>query len=318
VPHVLGLIRRRIVATIVMIFVVSLLSFSGTLLMPNDAAKVQAGPLATQEQINQLRDDLGLNDPALVRYVRGLKNMARLDFGKSYTTTLPVSGLIRKRIGITMTLALTSLLVSVVAGVGMGLSGALHPGSRRDRIYLLVAAICTATPAFWFALVLIKLFAINVRWLPAVGWTAFSVSPLGWLKSLLLPTIAMSLFSTAALFRMSRVSLGGTLNQDFIRAARVKGLGRRRILWRHALRPAMGPVVALAGLQFIVGFGQAALVEIIFSLPGLGRTIVDAAAKVDAPVIQGITMTVALIIGFTNLFADLLQAWINPKLRSGS
>jgi peptide/nickel transport system permease protein len=313
-----GLIRRRLIATFIMIFVVSLLSFGGTLLMPTDAAKAQAGPLASDEQITALREELGLNDPAPVRYVRGLKDMARFDFGKSYSTTQSVSKLIKKRIGVTMTLAMGSMLVSLVVGIGMGISGALHPGGRRDRLYLLIAAVFTATPAFWFALVLVKLFAINVRWLPAVGWTAFSKSPLGWFKGLLMPTIAMSLFSTAALFRISRVSLGGTLNQDFIRAARVKGLGRRRILWRHALRPAMGPVVALAGLQFVVGFGQAALVEIIFSLPGLGRTIVDAAAKVDAPVIQGVTMTVALIIGVTNLCSDLIQAWINPKLLAAS
>jgi peptide/nickel transport system permease protein len=312
---VIRLIFGRLVAAIVLVFLVSVLAFGISELGP-DPAVTAAGPGAFPEDIVAARERLGLAGSAPQRYLDWISGAVRGDLGRSLLTTQPIQELLGQRTPVTLTIALAGIVVSAILGITLGILSAARPGGSLDRVVRFLVSIALATPPFWFASVLVLIFALRLGWLPATGWTPFSVSPTQWLRSLVLPALAVSLFGFAAITRTARTAALGVLSQDFIRSAKMKGLTGSEILRRHVLRNTLTTVLPILGVQFIVMFGAAAIIENVLALPGLGQAIVSAGSSGDTPIIQGVALAVAVLVAITNLIIDVLQGLLNPKTRS--
>jgi peptide/nickel transport system permease protein len=311
---VLRFLLRRIGATVLLVALVSMLTFSLLELAP-DPAKARAGVEATPEQIEQTRREFGLDGSAVERYVRWVGDVAKGDLGESLQSRTPVRDIIADRIGVTVTVALSAFILSIGLGVGLGAVAALKAETRVDRAILAFSAACWSAPAFWIAMVLVGVFAIRFSWFPATGWTFFSEDPVGWLKGLVLPSVALALGGSSNIARVTRGSVLDVLQSDYIRSVRLKGLPPSRILFGHVLPNAMSPVITSATLLCIGLFNAAAIAEIVFALPGLGTQAFSAASFGDTPAVLGITMVAALFVAFVNLIGDMLQVLVNPRLR---
>jgi peptide/nickel transport system permease protein len=305
---------RRFLATSVLVVLVTAVTFSLLLLAP-DPAKARAGVEATEEQIEAVRVEFGMDRPPATRYLAWLGDAVRGDLGTSFQYRTPVSDIIRERGPITLTIALSGLLLSVVVGVSMGTLAALRADSTIDRAILAGSSLAAAAPAFWVAMVLVAVFAIRMGWFPATGWTFFGDDPIAWLRGLVLPAVALSLGGASVIARITRSSVLEVLQSDHLRSARLKGLAPRRILMTHVLPNAMTPVITASTLLFIGLLNAAAIADIVFSIPGLGKQAFEAATFGDTNVVLGITVVVAVVVGLVNLLADLLQALVNPRLR---
>ena len=248
------LIVQRLMALVPLLFIVSVLTFSFTSLLPSDPVDLIIGDLGTQEQYDMVRERLGLNEPVVLRYVEWLGRAVQGDLGTSFFNSVSVTGAVMQRLPVTLSLTVVSALIAVVVGVGAGIAAALRPRSWIDRLATLGATIGQAIPNFWFGLIMVAVFAVNLRWFPATGFTPISASPWDWLRSVTLPALALGLSSSAAIARQVRSAMVGVLQQDYIRAARAQGLSARRVVFKHALTNAMVPVVSgktLTGLAIL-------------------------------------------------------------------
>jgi peptide/nickel transport system permease protein len=311
---VVRFLARRLLATSFLVVLVTALTFSLLLLAP-DPAKARAGVEATEEQIEAVRVEFGLDRPPLTRYLTWLGDAVRGDLGTSFQYRTPVSDMIRERGPITLTIALSGLALSLLVGTSLGTLAALRADTPTDRAILAASSLAAAAPAFWVAMVLVAVFAIRMGWFPATGWTFFGDDPVAWLRGLVLPAVALSLGGASTIARITRSSVLEVLQSDHLRSARVKGLSPHRILFKHVLPNAMNPVITASTLLFIGLLNAAAIADIVFSIPGLGKQAFEAATFGDTNVVLGITVVVAVIVGVVNLLADLLQAFVNPRLR---
>jgi peptide/nickel transport system permease protein len=311
----LRVIATRLAAAAVLLFLVSLLAFGLGELGP-DPAVTAAGPGAFPEDIVAARERLDIAGTAPARFIEWSSNAVRGNLGRSLLTSQPITEMVRQRVVVTLTIALAGITLATLLGYTAGIVSAVRAGSRVDTGVRFAVSLALATPPFWFASVLVLLFAVRFRWFPATGWTAFSTSPLQWLRTLVLPAFAVSLFGFAAITRSARNAALGVLAQDYIRSAKMKGLSARQILRRHVLRNTAVGVLPVIGVQFIVTIGASALVENLLALPGLGRAVIEAASQGDTPVIQGVAISVAIIVAITNLSIDIAQGLLNPKARS--
>jgi peptide/nickel transport system permease protein len=305
---------RRLLATLLLVLMVSLLVF-GLLEMAPDPAEARAGVEATDEQVEQVRVEFGLDRPAATRYLDWLAGAVRGDLGTSIQYKTPVSDIVKPRIVITLTIAAAALVISLVVGLTLGVLAALNADSRLDRGILTFSALAWSAPPFWLAMVLVAVFAIRFSWFPATGWTPFTESPVEWLRSLVLPASALALGGASNIARVTRASVLDVLHSDHLRSVRVKGLPPRQILFAHVLPSALSPVITSATLLFIGLFNAAAIAEIVFAIPGLGTQAFGAASFGDTTTVLGIAVVAALFVGLTNLVADLLQAVVNPRRR---
>jgi peptide/nickel transport system permease protein len=310
----IGVIGRRLLATVVLLTLVSILAFAISEL-GTDPVDVFASTGASEEERAAIRTELGRDGSPAQRYTTYMGRAVRLDLGRSVVTRSQISTLVKQRIVVTLTVAFAGILVAGVVGYSLGLLAAWKAGGPIDRCVRVLTSVALATPPFWFAAVLILIFAIRWRIFPATGWTAFSDSVADWAKGLVLPAVSVSLFGFAAITRVTRVSVAQVLSQDFVRSARVKGLTPLQVLRRHVLRNSIASVVPVIALQFVVMFGAAAIIENVFALPGLGSSIVSAATQGDLPVIQAVALVAALLVATSNLVADIVQAMLNPKVR---
>jgi peptide/nickel transport system permease protein len=309
------LILRRLGATIVLLAMVSILAFVIPELGP-DPAVTLVGAGATTAQIDAARTELGRDRPPVERYFRYVSSAMRGDLGESLRLKgQAISTIISQRIAVTLSLAFIGTLLASLVGFGLGVLGAWRSGGRTDRLIGWSTSIALATPPFWFANVLILGLAIRWRLFPATGWTPFTESVGQWARSMALPAMSLALFGFAAIARVTRAAAGQVLLQEYVRSARVRGLSGRQIIRHHVLRNTLAQSVPVMALQLIVAFGASAIVEIVFALPGLGSELVQAASSGDTPVIQGIALVAALLVAFTNLFSDVVQALLNPKVR---
>jgi peptide/nickel transport system permease protein len=231
------LIVQRLLALVPLLFIVSVLTFSFTSLLPSDPVDLIIGDLGTQEQYDMVRERLGLNEPVVLRYVEWLGRAVQGDLGTSFFNSVSVTGAVMQRLPVTLSLTVVSALIAVVVGVGAGIAAALRPRSWIDRLATLGATIGQAIPNFWFGLIMVAVFAVNLRWFPATGFTPISASPWDWLRSVTLPALALGLSSSAAIARQVRSAMVGVLQQDYIRAARALGLciGDRGGWWAWAI-----------------------------------------------------------------------------------
>lgn len=301
-------ILKRLLLLIPVIIGISFIIFSIMQLTPGDPAREILGETATQEAVDALREEMGLNDPFLLQYGRYMWNAIRGDFGTSYQTGQSVIKQILERFPTTIYLAIGATLAAILIGIPVGLISAVKQYSIIDDVSTIFSMVLTAVPNFWLGLVLMLTLSLKLKWFPAYGATS--------LKHFVLPWITLSCMTLAVLIRMTRSSMLEVIRQDYIRTARAKGAKERRIVFHHALRNALLPVITGIGTQLSVQLGGAIIVETVFSIPGLGTMIISGIKTKDIPVVMGGVMFIALVGGLVNLLVDILYAYIDPRLKS--
>lgn len=311
-------LAKRLGIAAVTLVLASLVVFAVLEIVPGDPARVMLGMNASDAQVEQLRDQMGLNAPLIERYLHWAAGLLSLDFGRSYTYSVPVIDLVLERIVVSLPLALIALALSTVIAIPVGLYAASRRGAAGDAVAMGAAQLGVAIPNFWFALMLVYLFAVWLRWVPAGGFPGWGAGVWPALKSLLLPAIALALPQAAILARVTRSALIEVLNEDYIRTARAKGMPYRAVLWRHALRNALIPVVTIMGLQFAFLLAGTIIIENVFYLPGLGRLVFQAITQRDLIVVESVVMLLVATVIAVNLVVDLTYAIVDPRLRSRS
>lgn len=298
-----------------MIFVIASLTFLLISVIPGDPAIAILGPEATPAEYAAVREALGLNRPLIVQYADWLVSALQGDLGTSIRTNRPVVTMIAERMEVTVSLAVIAIIVTAVLGVLIGLVGALK-GGWVGKTSQVVAILGTSVPNFWFGIVLVLLFAVSLGVLPATGYAPLSSGVEVWARHLVLPVAAIALAGIAGVARQTRASMNEVLGRDFIRTLMASGAPYSSVVFRHALRNAAIPVVTSLSFQFIGLLSGAIVVDQVFALPGLGAIMLVAMNGRDIPVVQGVVILTALLVIVVNLIVDLLNAWINPKVRS--
>jgi len=275
---------------------------------PGDPAQLMLGIDATPERIEEVRDQMGLNDPLPVRYARYMRGVLQGDFGRSFTTGRPVWDEVVQRFPFTLLLVSISLTLSILIGIPLGVFAATNQSTWRDNAAMFVSLFCVSMPSFWFALMLIQEFAVNRRWLPLAGISTWQ----GWI----LPSIALALGLTAVIARQTRSNLLEVIRQDYITTARAKGLGEGKVIYRHALKNALIPVIMVCGGMFGSLLGGVLISEVIFSIPGLGQYTITALSNRDYPVIQSSVLILSTLFAIVILIVDIVFAIVDPRIRS--
>ena len=299
---------NRLIMTIPVLLGVSILVFSMLHLVPGDPIMAMfAETGASGRQVEEVREQYGLNDPLPVQYFRFLGNALRGDLGKSLWGEREVSDMILDAMPATLRLTAAGMGVAILLGLGLGIVAALNHNRWLDNVTMVTALAGVSMPSFWLGLILILVFSVRLRWFPVVGQGDF--------KSLVLPALALGFGAAALIARMTRSQLLETLGQDYIRTAHAKGLRRSKVVMGHALRNALIPVLTIVGLQFGALLGGAVIIEIVFARQGIGRIAVEALRARDFPVAQGVILYTALAYVFVNLVVDLLYAVVDPRIR---
>ncbi|HOJ88029.1 MAG TPA: ABC transporter permease [Pseudothermotoga sp.] len=308
-------VARRLVQVIPTLFFVILTVFLIMKMIPGDPAEVLLGPQARAEDIARFRQQLGLDKPVLIQFIMYLKRVLTGDLGRSLIYRQDVLSLILERLPTTVTLSLCALFIAIVIGIPSGIIAAMKRNSLLDLLVTVLALVGISIPIFWFGMVLIILFSLQLGWLPAVGLGDPSKGLWDIVSHFILPSLALGILSTGTIARFTRSSMLEVLNQDYIRTAYAKGLKKSLILYRHALRNALIPVITVIGLQLGNLLAGAVLTETVFALPGLGKLMVDGIFRRDYMLVQGEVLFTAVIYIFVNLVVDIAYAFINPKIR---
>ncbi|MCT4556623.1 MAG: ABC transporter permease [Pelagimonas sp.] len=310
----LAYLSQRLMSLAASLLVASAVIFITVEVAPGDPASYMLGLNAQPETLAALRAELGLDQGRLTRYLAWVGGMLRGDFGTSYTYRSPVSDMISERLWVSLPLAVFALILSTLMALPAGILAASRRGRSVDAGVMGATQLGIAIPNFWFAMLLVLLFAIKLRWLPSGGFPGWDNPALA-LKSLALPAIALALPQAAILARVLRSSLIDTLDADFMRTARAKGLSRGQALWRHGLRNALIPVLTIMGLQFSFLLAGAIIIEQVFYLPGLGRLIFQAITQRDLIVVESVVMLLVFAVIVVNFITDLAYTLVDPRLR---
>lgn len=308
-------LARRLLSAIPVLFVVSLMTFVIMWLVPGDVSAEIGGTDATPEQIQQIREQLGIDRPLIERAVNWYGNLLHGDLGYSYLLNRSVIDAVLERIPVTLSLAGLSLVLTTIMGTLLGVLAAVRHNSWVDQGAMVAALIGLSIPDFWFGLVLIILFGVTLGWLPTGGFVAFTDDFWGWVRYMTLPALTLAFTQMGVIARMSRSAMLDVLDQDFIRTARAKGMSRGVVVFKHALRNALIPIVTVVGVTAGVLLSGAVVIESVFSLPGVGRLIVGSIQRRDFPVIQGGLLVTASIFVFVNIVVDMLYGLIDPRVR---
>lgn len=306
--RLLSLSVSLVVASVVIFFVIEI--------APGDPASFMLGLNAQPDTVAALRAELGLDVPKIQRYGNWVGGMLTGDFGTSYTYRTPVAAMIGDRLWVSLPLALYALTLSTLIAFPAGIYAAARRGGPGDVAVMGATQLGVAIPNFWFAMMMVLIFAINLRWFSAGGFPGWDKGLAGGLKALTLPALSLALPQAAILARVMRSSLLDILSQDFMRTARAKGLTRRQALWRHALRNAMIPVLTIIGLQFSFLLAGAIIIEQVFFLPGLGRLVFQSISQRDLIVVESVVMLLVFSVILVNFLVDLAYAAVDPRLRS--
>lgn len=312
----LGYILKRLVSLAISLVVASMVIFAVVEIAPGDPASFMLGINAQPDTIDALRTELGLDQSKLDRYLSWVGGMLSGDFGMSYTYRAPVAQMIADRMWVSLPLALYALTLSTLIAFPAGIFAAARRGGPGDLGVMGATQLGVAIPNFWFAMMLVLIFAINLRWFSAGGFPGWDTGVWLGLKSLTLPAIALALPQAAILTRVMRSSLLDILGEDFMRTARAKGLSSRQALWRHGLRNALIPVLTIIGLQFAFLLAGAIIIEQVFFLPGLGRLIFQAITQRDLIVVESVVMLLVFAVIMVNFLVDLAYAAVDPRLRT--
>ena len=277
-------------------------------LTPGDPARVLLGTNATEEQVEELREELGLNKPFLVRYWEFVKNVCQGNFGSSIMTQRPVFGEMLMRFRYTLVLVIFGTIFSTLLGIPVGIYAANHTHTWKDSLAIFLSLICVSMPSFWFALLMIRFFGVKLQWLPISGIETWK----GWI----LPCVAMALGLMALIARQMRSDMLEVLRQDYITTARSKGLSEKKVVYRHALKNAIIPVIMVIGGVFGSSLGGSLITEVIFSIPGLGQYIMTGLNNRDYPVIQSGILIISTLFAIIILIVDVVFALVDPRIRS--
>ena len=308
-------ILRRVLSTVPVMAIVALFVFSLLYIAPGDPAAIIAGDQASPDDIERIRQGLGLDRPFLVQFGSWLWRILHGDLGTSIFTNLPVSSLIAQRIEPTLSLMVLTLVLTILVAVPLGVVAAWKAGSWVDRTIMAFAVFAFSLPVFVVGYVLAFVFALQFEWLPVQGYTPLAEGFLPWLHNLILPAIALGSVYIALIARITRASMLEVLQQDYIRTARAKGLDQRSILFVHALKNAAVPIITVIGIGVALLIGGAVVTESVFAIPGLGRLTIDAILRRDYPVIQGIVLMFSFLYVLVNLMVDVTYTLVDPRIR---
>lgn len=308
-------LTKRLASLVLSLFVASAVIFLVIEVIPGDPAAYMLGMNARPDTIAALRTELGLDGSVFERYVGWVTGMLQGDFGVSYTYRTPVATMVADRLWISLPLALYALFLTVVIAFPVGIFAASRRGQAGDYGVIGATQIGVAIPNFWFAMILILVFAINLRWFSAGGFPGWEDGFLQGLKALTLPAVALALPQAAILTRVMRSSLIDVLGEDFMRTARAKGLSTQQAIFRHGLRNALIPVLTIIGLQFAFLLAGGIIIEQVFALPGLGRLVFQSISQRDLVVVESVVMLLVFAVIMTNFLVDLAYALVDPRLR---
>lgn len=308
-------LAKKLLFTALTLWVASMVIFALLEIVPGDPAQLMLGFNASADAVAQLRQQLGLDLPLPVRYFTWISGLLVGDFGVSYTYSVPVSELIGERLWVSLPLALLALVLSTVIAIPVGIFSASRHGTRTDTSIMAFTQLGIAIPNFWFALLMVYVFAIWLQLVPAGGFPGWEDGLFKGFKSLILPAIALALPQAAILSRVTRSALLDVMGEDYIRTARAKGLTAKAVLWQHALRNALIPVLTIMGLQFAFLLAGTIIIENVFYLPGLGRLIFQAITQRDLIVVESVVILLVATVILINLLVDLTYAVVDPRLR---
>jgi len=310
-------ILRRLIMLIPVILIVGIIVFGLIHLTPGDPAAVILGDQATPEAIENLREQLGLNDPLPVQFIHWFSGVLHFDFGESIFMGEPVTQALLDRAQPTILLTIYALMFQIAIGVPAGVISAVKHNSIVDRIVTVVAISGAAIPTFFLGILLILFFAVRLGWLPSGGYTPLHEDPIAHFKKMLMPAFALGFSSAGLLARLVRSSMLDVMREDYVRTALAKGLPMRFVVIRHALRNALIPALTVIGTSVGALLGGAVVTETVFTIPGMGRLVVQSISRRDYPVIQGAVMVIAMTYVIVNLVVDLLYVYIDPRVRLG-
>ena len=306
---------RRLLSAIPVLFIVSLISFGLMRLIPGDPAAAIAGIAATPAQIEQLRRDLGLDEPLLMQLLHYYQGLLQGDFGTSLLLGKGVLAATMERLPVTIGLSLYALVLTLLIGVTSGIIAALRQNTWVDQVAMMIAMLGISIPNFFLGLLMIIFFAVQLGWLPSGGYIPFSQDPIGWLRSTTMPAISLALLQAGLLARITRSGMLEVLRQDYVRTARAKGLPERQVILKHALANALIPIVTVIGIIISLLLSGAVVTEALFSLPGMGQLLTQAVLSRDYPMVQGGLLLVTTFLVVVNVLVDILYALIDPRVR---
>ncbi|MFJ6513370.1 ABC transporter permease [Streptomyces sp. NPDC091406] len=310
----LNFIARRIAAGALLLLVISLLSYLLLSIPDLDVGRQLLGQGADQAAVDAKNASLGLDRPVLVQYADWLAHAVRGDLGTSWFTSEDVATTVSSRLPVTASLMVGVTLVATVVSFLLGVWAGVRRGAV-DRFVQVLGVVGYALPGFLVTLVIVLVFAVNLNWFPAIGYTPFAASPSGWLSTITLPVLSLSVASVAGVSQQVRGAVIDVLRQDYVRTLRARGLPMSRIVFRHVLRNASAPALSVLGMQFVGLLGGAVLVEQIFGLPGIGSMTVTYTTRGDVPVIMALVMLTVVGVVLINLLVDVMIGWLNPKAR---
>lgn len=300
-------ILRRVLGMVPVLLIISIIAFLFVHLTPGDPIRIMYGAEIDQETYLDMREAAGFNDPLIVQYGRYMANLFQGDFGTSYRTRVNVSDEITRRLGYTFVLTMLSMFWAMLIGVGVGILSATKRNSWMDRSAMIATISMLSIPEFWFGLMVMQIFSVQLGWLPTSGS--------GTLAHLILPSITLGLGVAATIVRFTRSSVLEVMREDYVRTARAKGQKESVVIWKHVLRNALIPVVTMSGLQFGFLIGGAVVVEQVFAWPGLGSYLIDSILSRDYPVIQALILLFSVQFLVINLLVDISYAFLNPQIR---
>jgi peptide/nickel transport system permease protein len=306
---------KRVLILFLTLILVSIIIFAELLVIPSDPAQIILGIHATPETLQTLRHQLGLDRPFILQYLGYMKNLTMGDLGRSITYDVPIRSLILSRLQVTIPLAILSMVFAIFLSIPLGIYSSLHRNRMGDYGIMVFSQMGLAVPAFWAGILLILLFAVTLHWFPAGGFQPWQVDPIKALKSLFLPALSLGWVRAAVLTRMTRSSMLEVLGEDYIRTAWSKGLPKRLVVYKHAFRNAIIPVMTIVGLQAGDLLAGAIIVENVFHLPGIGRLVFEAIGQRDFPVIQGVVLLIAMMIVVINFVMDIAYRYLDPRIR---
>ena len=299
---------KRLLALIPVILGVTFLVFMIMQLAPGDAAKLILGESATQEQVEELREEMGLNDPAVVQYGRYMLNFVQGDLGTSYSTKRPVAEEVFSRFPYTFNLSIVAGVVSILLAIPLGILAAVKQNTLFDNVSMIVSLIGVSMPIFWLALLLVLCFSLKLGWFPVQGAESW--------KSYVLPASSLGFMNMAAIARTTRSSMLETIRQDYIRTARAKGVSKRQVIVKHAFKNALIPTITVCGIQLGQLLGGSVLTETVFAWPGIGRLLVQSINARDVPMVLGCIIVMTVCFSIVNLLIDLLYGFVDPRIKS--
>lgn len=300
---------KRVLLAIGVIFAISAITFFVLNIVPGDPVRIMLGDMADEETVERVREQLGLNEPILVQYFNWLFDMLQGDFGTSYTQNKEVIYLIGNALGVTVKLAGFAYLFALVMGLTFGVVSAVFRGTWVDRVLMSISVFGISAPVFWVAVILQIVFALNLSWFPLSGIKTW--------QSYVLPVVTLGIRYAASIARVTRTSMVEVMGQDFMRTAEAKGLSHWAVILKHGLRNALIPIITIAGTQLGDIFTGSILIESIFSMPGMGKLMLDAINARDLPLIEGCVMYIALVCVVVYLVVDILYAVVDPRIRLG-